>query len=800
MKKTALSLCMAILLISSSLFAQSSLTIKMIMQGEMFTGFPPTQIQWAPIGDRVYFQWNPDLEPLTSLYATSVSKPVPVKVTTEEQKDLPSFRGTYNRARTRMLYAKNGDIFMLDLKTGESRQITSTIENENNPVFSKNEDKVIYNSSNNLFSWDIASGEISQLTDLRQGKEKAEESPYNNPGDRFLHNNEMYLIKVLAERKNKRELTEKREKALEPARPKVIYTGPGMIRSLKISPDNNFLTWLTYQRGDEKNTIIPSYVTESGYTEETRSRPKVGNEITTSSGLTIYDIKRDTVYHVKTDEIPGITDRPDYLKYYPEEKAVTAKGSERSGKPEKRGVRIGDPIWSDDGSFAVVDIYANDNKDRWIMLLDIKTGGLKLLDRQHDDAWIAGPGIGYGASLGWLADNKTLYFQSEETGYSHLYTIDVTTGKKKEWTSGNYEVSSLSLSSDKKFWYFISNEVDPGINELYKIAVKDGTKTRLTYFEGGVEAVLSPDEKYFALRMSKSNVPWELYIMENKDKAVPVKVTESQTPEFKAYNWRVPEFVKIPASDGVQVPARLYKPANVTKDGPAVIFVHGAGYLQNAHHWWSDYYHEYMFHNFLVDNGYTVLDIDYRGSAGYGRDWRTAIYRFMGGRDLDDQVDGAHYLVDKCQVDPARIGIYGGSYGGFITLMAMFTKPGVFAAGAGLRSVTDWAHYNHGYTSDILNTPAADSIAYVRSSPIYYAEGLKGALLMCHGVIDDNVHFEDIVRLTQRLIELGKDNWELAIYPLERHGFMEPSSWTDEYKRIYKLFQTNLKKDQGTKP
>jgi dipeptidyl aminopeptidase/acylaminoacyl peptidase len=165
----------------------------------------------------------------------------------------------------------------------------------------------------------------------------------------------------------------------------------------------------------------------------------------------------------------------------------------------------------------------------------------------------------------------------------------------------------------------------------------------------------------------------------------------------------------------------------------------------------------------------------------------------MGGKDLSDQVDGARFLIEKQTVSPDRIGIYGGSYGGFITLMAMFKTPGVFKAGAALRSVTDWAHYNHGYTSNILNTPAEDSLAFVRSSPIYYAAGLKGALLMCHGMIDDNVHFQDIVRLSQRLIELGKENWELAVFPVERHSFTEPSSWTDEYKRIFKLFETNLK-------
>lgn len=122
----------------------------------------------------------------------------------------------------------------------------------------------------------------------------------------------------------------------------------------------------------------------------------------------------------------------------------------------------------------------------------------------------------------------------------------------------------------------------------------------------------------------------------------------------------------------------------------------------------------------------------------------------------------------------------------------MFKAGDMFKAGAAIRSVTDWAHYNHGYTSNILNTPATDSLAYRRSSPIYYAEGLKGHLLMLHGMIDDNVHFQDVVRLSQRLIELGKKNWDVAIYPVERHGFVESSSWIDEYNRIFRLFKQTL--------
>jgi dipeptidyl aminopeptidase/acylaminoacyl peptidase len=278
--------------------------------------------------------------------------------------------------------------------------------------------------------------------------------------------------------------------------------------------------------------------------------------------------------------------------------------------------------------------------------------------------------------------------------------------------------------------------------------------------------------------------------MKNENNGNLTQITYSTTEDFKQYNWRKPEIIRFTARDEVEVPARIYKPEN--PNGAAVVFVHGAGYLQNVHEWWSNYYREYMFHNLLMDNGYTVLDIDYRASKGYGRDWRTGIYRHMGGKDLSDNTDGAKCLVAEHGIDSARIGIYGGSYGGFITLMAMFNESETFKSGAALRSVTDWAHYNHAYTNNILNIPITDSIAYRQSSPIYFADGLEGNLLILHGMVDNNVQFQDVVRLSQRLMELGKNNWEMAVFPMEGHGFQEASSWIDEYKRIFKLFQTTI--------
>src|SRR2546430_1566080 len=175
-----------------------------------------------------------------------------------------------------------------------------------------------------------------------------------------------------------------------------------------------------------------------------------------------------------------------------------------------------------------------------------------------------------------------------------------------------------------------------------------------------------------AVLHSTANHPPELYLQPARTGAAMRQVTESTTPQWRSFTWNRPEIVMVPARDGVRVPARLYRPSGAANRA-AVIFVHGAGYLQNVHKWWSSYYREYMFHHLLASKGYTVLDLDYRGSAGHERAWRTAIYRHMGGADLDDQVDGARWLVRQVGVESTRIGGYGGSCGRLLSATAVFS-------------------------------------------------------------------------------------------------------------------------------
>ncbi|HYJ65173.1 MAG TPA: prolyl oligopeptidase family serine peptidase, partial [Parafilimonas sp.] len=652
--------------------------------------------------------------------------------------------------------------------------------------FTNNDSNIVFTSVNNLFAWNNKNGNIQQLTNFVSGNAPSENSDETQQ-QLWLKNEALQTSSVIKRRTDKADSAKvflKRNKESELHK---IYIGNKEVQQLTISPDERFITYNLFQKSNEQTTIVPSYVNKTGFTEEIPGRPKVGRPDGDYSFF-VFDKLKDTVFNIQIDSIPGIYDKPEFLKYYPD--------TNKNAKPILRKVIIQGIYWNEKGNAAIADIFSLDYKDRWIMQLNAETGKLSLIDRQHDSAWIAGPGIAWldAANIGWI-DNNTIYFQSEATGYSHLYSYNINTHQRNAITTGNYEIQKAVISRDKKYFYLITNEEHPDKQSIYRINNDGSNKIKLSSLTGGYEMFLSPDEKYIAYRYSYQTKPWELYYQETKPNAKPVQVTDkAMSDSFKLYAWRDTKIFTFTATDGAQVYARIYEPKEGTKNNAAVIFVHGAGYLQNVNYQWSYYFREMMFNNLLADKGYTVLDVDYRASAGYGRNWRTAIYRYMGGKDLDDEVDAAHYLVHDLGIDSTRIGIYGGSYGGFMTLMAMFTQPDIFKAGAALRSVTDWAHYDHEYTAAILNEPFTDSIAYARSSPINFAAGLKNHLLVCHGMVDENVHFQDDVRLVQRLIELGKDNWEFAVYPVEDHGFVEASSWTDEYKRILKLFDENLLK------
>jgi dipeptidyl aminopeptidase/acylaminoacyl peptidase len=729
--------------------ANVELTIEAIMRGPEFVGHSPERPRWSPDGMFLTFVWRAPGDSVDALYRVPRAGGEPQRLSPEEAERVePTLSAVFSRDRRVAAYGHAGGVYLLDVTRGRSRILDHGIGAVSHVQIAEDGSSVYFVRDLNLYRVTIASGRVVRLTDIRKGKEPMGQ-------EKALRDQQAELFDLFRLDSLRRARAYPPEDTAIGVR-RLYVDEKEELDEYAVAPDGARMAFEVTREAAARLAWVPDYVTESGYTEKApRERAKVGDA---------QETVRLGVMDLRTGEV-----------------AWVAHGQ------EGRTVELRFRGWSRDGGRLLALGIAADYKDRWVLAVDPETGASHVLDRLHDDAWIGGPAW---SEMGWMPDGQQVWFVSEASGFAHLYVVPRLGGEPVALTGGPWEVTGVRISDDEERFELQTSEASPFERHLYTMPLDGGERVRLTETQGRHDGVWSADGRRIAVLHSTANHPPELFLQDARPDAPARRITRSTTPAFRSFTWRVPEIVTFRAGDGVEVPARLYRPES--PNGAAVIFVHGAGYLQNVHAWWSSYYREYMFHHILANRGYTVLDIDYRGSAGYGRDWRTGIYRHMGGKDLSDQVDGARYLVRELGVDSARVGIYGGSYGGFLTFMAMFTQPDVFAAGASLRPVTDWAHYNHGYTSRILNLPQDDAEAYRRSSPIYLAEGLRGALLICHGMVDQNVHFQDTVRLVQRLIELGKTNWEVAIYPVEDHGFRHSSSWTDEYRRIYRLFETHL--------
>jgi dipeptidyl aminopeptidase/acylaminoacyl peptidase len=771
------------LLVLPAAAAPTPISLEQAMAHPDWIGNPAEAAWWSWNGKDVYFKQKRTGSQLRDTFIARQDGAQ--KVADSELANLDSPAVVYDRAHKRTIMVRNGDLFERDLKSGLLTQITRGVKAED-PQFSSDERAVQFRVGHDWFGWDRASRLQAPLALPRAARDPAAQDPD------ALREMQLRLMTTLKRAKDERDAARARteeERRLDPTRaPGPVYLGDKVtIEGSALSPDGRWLVVVTAVKGADKGRVgkMPRYVTESGYEETDDQRTRVGRANPAPHGLKLIDLASGKVQDLAFDVLPGIATDP-LARLRAQAKLDPLKGN----RPLRIADRADAVRWSLDGKLAAVMLRAVDNKDRWIATIDLGAARLKPQHRLSDEAWVNFDN----SDFGWLPDNRTLWYVSEESGYAHLYTLPVD-GRPRALTSGKWEAGDIQWSADGGTAYMLCNRKHPGTWEVCAVDAKDGNTREVTRLAGVERFSLSPDSRKLLVHYSSSYMPAQLATLPASGGAV-TRLTDTRTTQYKARTWIQPEYVAVPSSDGGDpVWSKLYRPAKMEpgKKYPVVMFVHGAGYLQNTTQRFPVYFREQMFHNLLVEQGYIVLDMDYRASKGYGRNWRTAIYRQMGHPELVDYQDGVKYMVANHQGDPANVGIYGGSYGGFMTFMALMRAPEMFKSGAALRPVTDWTTYNHEYTANILNTPDLDPQAYKISSPIEYADKLQGHLLIAHGMVDDNVFYQDSVRMAQRLIELRKDHWELASYPLERHAYTQPESWFDQYRRIYKLFERTLK-------
>ncbi|WP_295950529.1 S9 family peptidase [uncultured Xanthomonas sp.] len=769
--------------------AAAPLTIEQAMADPDWIGPPVEDAWWAWDGRQVQYQLKRTGSPVRDTYRQGVDGGAAQRVEDAQRSTLDAANPVYDARRQRMLFVRNGDVFLRDLRSGALTQLTRSNQAAARPQFTT-DGGALWRVGNDWYRWSPGGG-VQQAAVL-----KAERDPDAAPKPDVLRDQQLRTLETLARDRAQRELLRQQEQAWRRAdssrAPAPVYLGDDVVvDDSALSPDGRHLLVVTHAKGAEegRDSKMPKYVTESGYAEFQEARTLVGRNSPVAQTLWLVDAVAGSARKLDLSVLPGIGTDP---------LAALRKAAKQEPLQGPRAVRVetdGDGSgasmhWSEDGRNVAVLLRAVDNKDRWIASVDLDKAVLQPRHRLTDPAWINWSFNDFG----WMPDNQTLWLLSEQSGYSHLYT-QRGTEKPRQRTSGKWEVSAPVVSADGQGFLFLCNRKWPGDYEVCKLDLRNDSVAELTSLDGVEDFALSPDGQQLLVHYSGPYLPPQLAVLPAAGGNARV-LTDTRSAAFKARPWVQPQFVQVPSKHGAgTIWGKYYGPAQPEpgKRYPVVMFVHGAGYLQNVSARYTPYFREQMFHNLLVQKGYIVLDLDYRASAGYGRDWRTAIYRDMGHPELEDYLDGLDWLVDSKQGDRSRAGIYGGSYGGFMTYMALFRSPGTFKAGAALRPVADWSQYNHEYTSNILNTPDLDPEAYRTSSPIEYASGLRDHLLIAHGMVDDNVFFKDSVDMTQKLIELHKDNWEIAPYPLEKHGFTRADSWLDEYKRILKLFERELR-------
>lgn len=462
--------------------------------------------------------------------------------------------------------------------------------------------------------------------------------------------------------------------------------------------------------------------------------------------------------------------------------------------------------WMDNGHL-VFDRQSSDFKKRTIFVADLATANLRAVHEDVEDQFWSIPGNS-GSAAQPSPDGKWIAYLSDRDGWDHIYVMPASGGDPVQITRGEFEAWRPVWSHDSKRIAFDANA--PGKPGDRRIGVADLSKGPaqaslmfLTRERGAdVSPFWSPDDSQVVYQHSDPRHSADLFVVDAKLASNARRLTDSMPASIDKEALVEPEYVHFPGADGQPVPGWLFVPKNLdrTKKHAAVIWIHGDGINQNYDGWHvqRNYAVYYSFHQYLLQKGYVVFAPDYRGSIGYGRVWRNGVYMDVGGKDAKDAWMSANYLKTLPYVDPDRIGVWGLSYGGFFTLIAVTDQPKLFRAAVDVAGVVDYAMYYsdpyHGaWTASRIGTPDQNPRVYANASPVSHIDRLERPLLILHGTADVNVPYLETVRLIDEVLKHNKgDLVTFMTYPGEFHYFTRAHVLRDAWRRVDEFFESNL--------
>jgi dipeptidyl-peptidase 4 len=442
--------------------------------------------------------------------------------------------------------------------------------------------------------------------------------------------------------------------------------------------------------------------------------------------------------------------------------------------------------WLPDSKHVAIQRLNREQTTLDLLIADAATGKSKVALEEKDKYW-----INISDDLRFLKDGNRFLWSSERSGYRQLYLYNLEGKELAQLTKGEWEVSALQgVDESAGAVYFTSTEKSPMERQLYRVGL-DGTGfTRLTKTDGTHAINMSPSAAQFVDTYSNSMTPPRQDLL-RKDGSQVAVLYEPKAGDLAGCHLSPVEFVKVKAHDGTQLNAMMIKPPNFdpARKYPVIVYTYGGPHVQLVLNQWEG--STFLWHQMMAQNGYIIFTLDNRGSAGRGHLFEETIHHRLGTPELSDQRDGAAYLKSLPYVDPKRIGIWGWSYGGHMTLHAMFEDPQDFKVGFAGGPVTDWHYYDSIYTERYMGLLPQNEESYQKSSPIKNAAGLQGKLLIAHGTGDDNVHFANTLALINELIEMGK-YVEVMPFPGRGHGVSDLPARRLLMRRVAQFFQDNL--------
>jgi dipeptidyl-peptidase-4 len=453
--------------------------------------------------------------------------------------------------------------------------------------------------------------------------------------------------------------------------------------------------------------------------------------------------------------------------------------------------------WLPDGKTLAIQRESRDQRHLDLLFADIETGQSRVILRETSSTWIE-----LHDELTFLKHSREFVWASARDGFEHLYLYDYEGHLLRRVTAGEWNVDDFrtraikGIDENKRLIYFSATEKSALERHLYSTSLDTATPqlvNRITREQGLHSISMSADANFYIDTFNSSSQPNQVglhgvdgtlvtYLLENR-----LDETHPDAP-YVADN-SVPEFGVLSAADGQALHYRLFKPRHFdpAKRYPAIIDVYGGPGVQRVVDNWTGS----SFTQILTRAGYVVFQLDNRGSAFRGAAFQAPIHGKLGVAEVADQVLGARWLGSQTFVDPARIGVWGWSYGGYMTLMLMFKAPDVFRAGVSGAPVTDWSLYDTHYTERYLKRPADNPSGYENSSVFPYAQDLRGKLLLLHGMADDNVLFLHSTKLFRRLQDLGKP-FDVMVYPGAKHGLIRQHDGRHAYRTILGFFAEKL--------